>query len=209
MILHEDSCCAATTERALAALAAAGVSPEMAGQCAFAAGLAAETNDWPQAELELRLARTLHKLGQTAEACALLAHIFPRTKDKHDAEKIITAPPELFPLIRAGALRHDGEDSWILDAAALQKTDTPLELSYALLFEVFASNLLPLWSGTNGRGTLSLAGWRKHAETLSPNPRDAARRCRAWRRDLADALHRKSRTIGWPGSPTVVLAEPV
>ena len=206
MILREEQEMSAAAARALQALEEAGIARETAAHLAVAAGAAAATNSWPPAELDFRLARALHQLGHADASRALLARALPRNEN---SDNIFSVPPELFPLFRAGALRSAGENAWRLDAAALEKPDAPLELSYARLIELFAARLLPLWENSQGRGELALAGWREHARNFSPARRAAAHRCRAWRRDLAEALNRRALNRGWPASPRVILAEPI
>jgi hypothetical protein len=199
--------------RALAVLDQTGIARETAVHLAVAVAAFSSSGVWSQSELEFRLARALNGIGHADAARVLLRNALgPRADDHSDgsrAEKILSAPPDLFPLIRAGALRAAEENAWRLDASALSRPDVPLELSYARLIDFFSARLLPLWEESQGRGELALTGFRGHARSFTSNRRDAARRCRAWRRDLADALSTRASNRGWPAAPRVVLAEPV
>lgn len=210
MILREEHDAPAVATRALQTLVAAGIPRDEAGQLAVAVGAAAAAHAWPQDEMDYRLARTLHQLGHAEASRTLLAHaVGPDVLARAGAERILVAPPDLFPLIRAGMLRAVAGDAWRLDAAALGRPDVPMELAYLRLVEVLSERLLPLWESSEGRGELALAGWRGHARAFAANRRAAARRCRAWRRDLAEALTLRARRRGWTSSPRVILAEPI
>lgn len=212
MILSDEHDAPACAARVLDTLESAGLARETAAQLAVAAGAASVLHAWPQPELEFRLARTLHQLGHADASRLLLRRALGErslSRSAGSTASLLEAPPELFPLLRAGALRATGDGAWSLDAAALGRPDFPLELAYARLIGVFSDHLLPLWAPSQGRGELVLAGWRDHARHFSASRRDTARRCRAWRRDLADALRVRAQRRGWPLSPSVLLAEPV
>lgn len=200
MILATDT----LRESLLVRLQAAGVDPAWAQEIAAAASPASESAGLGERDILWKIAVLLQRAGLTVEAAAVLDQLLPGLRV---AGPLPDLPRPLPDWIASRVLRPGpSAGEWTLDLAKVAGHDGMGELAYSRLLPGLAASLAALWDAASGEGQLAVGGLLRHARALAPG-RQAGRRARAWRDDLAAALHAQGGRRNWTHQPVVVMAD--